>query len=945
MKSIVFALLLSLFLGGSLFAQVSRTFAYQAIARDQQGNLKKTPISIEISILLDSPSGTSLYVERHEKVQPNPFGLLTLSIGTGKVINGSFEDLIWGQEKYFLKVIADFQGGTNFSDLISTTEVLAVPYALYAEKAGSATLIAGPGIQYKDGVVSNTGDIDPKDDIVASSRAGGDLNGTFSTLQINTEAVGTAEIANATIAAIDLSSMGATKDQVLKFNGTSWTPSVDLIGNVITYVKGRGIDIQDAVISNTGDIDPDDDLLTTSQAGGDLTGTFDNLQIKSNAVGSTEIANGAIVGVDLNAMGATKDQVLKFNGSVWMPSSDQIGNPITYTKGTGIDIQGAVISNTGDTNPSDDLLITSQAGGDLSGTFSNLQIKANAVESTTIADGSIAALDLSAMGAAKDQVLKFNGSIWIPSTDLTGTQIAYTKGAGIDIQGTVISNTGDINASDDLLTTSQAGGDLSGTFSNLTIKTSSVTGLEIADGSVAALDLSSMGAVKDQVLKFNGTTWVPSLDLVGSSSTYIKGAGIDIQGNVISNTGDLNPSDDLLTTTQVGGDLIGTFDNLQIKSNAVGSTEIANGSIVGVDLNGMGAAEGQVLQYIRNEWKPATLTTGSASDWKKESTGLFYDLGNVALKNTGGKDLIRMGEVVLPNGQFSKSSVLIGNNANGKANWSLEYIYGYESYGALALYGPNGYAGFPPFNAFVNPTNGAGTIVLNSQTGINSVYIGAVSTNGESGYIGLRSKNKENVTLVPNIANCGTISTFASNGRDVLVDLNSMSYNDTYGAISVKAAGVDQAGIYIDEQGRGIVWGDAKNFRTDFPNEPDKEIWYASVEGPEVGAYDRGVGKLKSGECFIPFPDHFSALIDPNTITVQLTPQSADTYGLAVIEKTSKGFKVKELKKGKGNFSFDWEVKAKRKGYEDFQVVRDKDSVKASLQKKHESPTLFPNKK
>ena len=851
MKPILLALLFNLFLGISLAAQVSRTFAYQAIARDQQGNLKKTPISLEISILLDSPNGTSLYIERHEDIQPNPFGLITLSIGTGKVINGSFDDLIWGQEKYFLKVIADFQGGMNFSDLISTTEVLAVPYALYAEKAGSASIIAGPGIQYKDGIVSNTGDIDPKDDIVASTRAGGgDINGTFSTLQINTEAVGTAEIANGSIAAIDLSSMGATQDQVLKFT----------------------------------------------------------------------------------------------NG-VWKPSSDLVGIPISYTKGIGIDILGTVISNTGDTNPSDDLLNTTLAGGDLSGTFSNLKIRADAVESTNIADGSIAALDLSTMGAIKDQVLKFNGSVWAPSSDLVGIPIVYTKGTGIDIQGTVISNTGDINASDDLLTTTQAGGDLSGTFSNLKIKTGSVTGTEIADGSIAALDLSSMGATKDQILKFNGTAWVPSIDLVGSTSTYTKGAGIDIQGTVISNTGDLNPNDDLLTSTQAGGDLTSTFDNLQIKSNAVGSTEIANGSIVGVDLNGMGATEGQVLQYIRNEWKPATLSTGSASDWKKESTGLFYDLGNVTLKNTGGKDLIRMGEVVLPNGKLSKSSVIIGNDVNGRSNWLLGYLFDNESYGAFGLYGPTGYAEIPPLQALVDPSNGAGVLSINSQTGINAVFIGSIVGNGESGVIGVRTKNKESVILTSNIGNSGTIRTFASNGRDVLVDINSMSYNDTYGAISINAAGVDQAGIYIDEQGRGVVWGDLKPFRTDHPNEPDKEIWYTCVEGPEVGAYDRGVGKLKSGECFIAFQDHFSALIDPNTITVQLTPQSADTYGLAVVEKTSKGFKVKELKKGKGNFSFDWEVKAKRKGYDDFQVVRDKDSVKASLQKSHESPALFPIKK
>jgi len=58
-------------------------------------------------------------------------------------------------------------------------------------------------------------------------------------------------------------------------------------------------------------------------------------------------------------------------------------------------------------------------------------------------------------------------------------------------------------------------------------------------------------------------------------------------------------------------------------------------------------------------------------------------------------------------------------------------------------------------------------------------------------------------------------------------------------------------------------------------------------------------------------------------VTVLLTPHSSDTYGLAVVEKNKYGFKVKELKNGKGNFSFDWEVKAIRNGYENYQVIRE----------------------
>ena len=43
---------------------------------------------------------------------------------------------------------------------------------------------------------------------------------------------------------------------------------------------------------------------------------------------------------------------------------------------------------------------------------------------------------------------------------------------------------------------------------------------------------------------------------------------------------------------------------------------------------------------------------------------------------------------------------------------------------------------------------------------------------------------------------------------------------------------------------------------------------------------------------------------------------------MAVIEKTPSGFRVRELMSGRGTYSFDWEIKGIRRGYEDYQVVR-----------------------
>ncbi len=128
-------------------------------------------------------------------------------------------------------------------------------------------------------------------------------------------------------------------------------------------------------------------------------------------------------------------------------------------------------------------------------------------------------------------------------------------------------------------------------------------------------------------------------------------------------------------------------------------------------------------------------------------------------------------------------------------------------------------------------------------------------------------------------------------------------------------------GIFVNGT-QSVVNANVKNFSMDHPKDPSKEIWYACVEGPEAAAYTRGTATLVNGEVFVPFPEHFELVINPSTMTVHLTPGSAESEGLAVVEKSASGFKVKELHKGKGNYSFDWEVKGVRKGYEDYKAVR-----------------------
>ena len=144
------------------------------------------------------------------------------------------------------------------------------------------------------------------------------------------------------------------------------------------------------------------------------------------------------------------------------------------------------------------------------------------------------------------------------------------------------------------------------------------------------------------------------------------------------------------------------------------------------------------------------------------------------------------------------------------------------------------------------------------------------------------------------------------------------------GVIQVNENGFQKAGFYYDTYTGWTAYASIKSFREPHPTQPEKEIWYACIEGREAAIYVRGSAKLENGKATIQFPEDFSLMALEEGMTAMTTPNSEDSKGLAVIRKTTAGFEVRELGGGTGNYTFDWEVKAVRKGYEKFQVIRDR---------------------
>ena len=138
------------------------------------------------------------------------------------------------------------------------------------------------------------------------------------------------------------------------------------------------------------------------------------------------------------------------------------------------------------------------------------------------------------------------------------------------------------------------------------------------------------------------------------------------------------------------------------------------------------------------------------------------------------------------------------------------------------------------------------------------------------------------------------------------------------------------ASMSVNDVGIGTVEADFFVNVVSHPNKSNLEIVYPSIVGPEAISLVRGTSKLVNGEAVVDVPDHYRAINDMTSMTVVLTPLSADTYGLAVVEKTTTGFRVKELAKGKGQFKFDWEVKCTLKGKDSMKTVREKSDFQVS---------------
>ncbi len=235
---------------------------------------------------------------------------------------------------------------------------------------------------------------------VGGTSVGGDISGTVSNAQIIANAVGATEIAANAVNGTHIALGSDAAGDVMYYNGTDYARlGAGTAGQVLKMNSGATAPEWAADIDTT---------IGDASVGGDVSGTISNIQISANTISDSEL---------ITSNSGTNGQVLSLNGA----------GALTWKDDTDTTIGDAAV------------------GGDVSGTISNIQISANAIDGTHISLGSDAAGDIMyyngtnyvrlAKGTA-GQVLTVNSGATAPEWAADSTNVSATAVGGM-LTGTV----------------------------------------------------------------------------------------------------------------------------------------------------------------------------------------------------------------------------------------------------------------------------------------------------------------------------------------------------------------------------------------------------------------------------------------------------------------------------------------------------------------------------
>jgi len=242
-KITLFIVLLAGFVIQSVKAQIPENFNYQAVLRDNSGELiVNQSVHIRVSILNESSGGTTVYSEIHT-LHTGTNGEINLKIGSQTPETGVFADINWGTGLKFMKVELDTGGG--YSDM-GAFQLLSVPYSMYAKDVANKDdadadpsnelqdiSLAGTNLTLSDG---STIDLSIIQD--GTEDADKDTTNEIQNLNLNNNILTITKNPNATQISLAQYSGTNTDNQELSLTGTNLSISGGNSVNLITLQDG-----------------------------------------------------------------------------------------------------------------------------------------------------------------------------------------------------------------------------------------------------------------------------------------------------------------------------------------------------------------------------------------------------------------------------------------------------------------------------------------------------------------------------------------------------------------------------------------------------------------------------------------------------------------------------------------------------------------------------------
>jgi hypothetical protein len=131
----IYTLLAAIIIVATGWAQSPQKISYQKVIRDAGGALVTTQVGMKISILQGSDVGTPVYEEAFTPT-PNANGLVTIEIGSGTPLTGTIAGINWADGPYYIQTETAVVPPLTTYTITDASELLSVPYVLYAKSSG-----------------------------------------------------------------------------------------------------------------------------------------------------------------------------------------------------------------------------------------------------------------------------------------------------------------------------------------------------------------------------------------------------------------------------------------------------------------------------------------------------------------------------------------------------------------------------------------------------------------------------------------------------------------------------------------------------------------------------------------------------------------------------------------------------------------------------------------